>query len=41
VVHPEEGLLLGLVSVPCHKDVIRSVLSGIQADCKVIVERTR
>jgi hypothetical protein len=23
------------VSVPCHKDVINSVLSGIQDDCKV------
>jgi ABC-type transport system involved in cytochrome c biogenesis permease component len=22
VVHPEEGLLLGVVSVPCHEDVI-------------------
>jgi hypothetical protein len=27
------------VSVPCHKDVISTVLSGIQGDCKVIVKR--
>jgi hypothetical protein len=26
VVHPEEGLLLGEVSVSCHKDVISSDL---------------
>jgi hypothetical protein len=27
------------VSVPYHKDVISSVLSGIQDDCKVTVKR--
>jgi hypothetical protein len=27
------------VSVPCHKDVISSVLSGIQSDCKVTAKR--
>jgi hypothetical protein len=30
VVHPEEALPLEVVSVPCHKDIICSVLSGIQ-----------
>jgi hypothetical protein len=27
------------VLVPCHRDVISSVLSGIQGDCKVTVKR--
>jgi hypothetical protein len=27
------------VSVPCHKDVTSSFLSGIQGDCKVTAER--
>jgi hypothetical protein len=27
------------VSVPCHKDVISSVLSGIHVDYKVTAER--
>jgi hypothetical protein len=31
--------LLWEVLVPCHKDVISSVLSGIQGDCKVTVKR--
>jgi hypothetical protein len=33
VVHPEEGLLFGVVFVPCQEDV--TCLSGIQGDCKV------
>jgi hypothetical protein len=34
VVVPEEGLLLGVVSVPCCEDVISFILPGIQSDCK-------
>jgi hypothetical protein len=34
VIHPEEGLLLGVVSVPCPEDVISSVLPGLEGDCK-------
>jgi hypothetical protein len=39
VVQPEEGLLFGVVSVPCHEDVISSVFPGIQGDCKVTAKR--
>jgi hypothetical protein len=39
VVHPEEALLLGLVTVPCHEDVISSVLPGVQGDCNVPAEK--
>jgi hypothetical protein len=39
VVQPEEGLLLGVVSVPCHGDVISSVFPGIQGDCKVTAKK--
>jgi hypothetical protein len=39
VVHPEEALLLRVVSAPSHEDVISFVFSGIQDDCKVTVER--
>jgi hypothetical protein len=28
VVHPEEGLLLGVVSIPCHEDIIISFLES-------------
>jgi hypothetical protein len=37
MVHPEEGLLLGIVLVPCHEDVISSVFPGIKVvedDCE-------
>jgi hypothetical protein len=36
VVHPEEGLLLGVVSVPCHKHIIICLSwnpRGLQSDC--------
>jgi hypothetical protein len=39
VVHLEEALPLGIVSVPCHKDIINSVLPGIQKHCKVTAKR--
>jgi hypothetical protein len=29
LVHPEEAVLLGVISIPCHEDVISSVLPGI------------
>jgi hypothetical protein len=35
---PEEVLLLEVVSVSCHEDVISSVFSEIQGDCKVTAE---
>jgi hypothetical protein len=38
LVHPEEVVLLGAVSFSCHKNLISSILSGIQGDCKVVVE---
>jgi hypothetical protein len=34
-VHPKEALLWEVVSLPCQEDVICSVFSGIQGDCKV------
>jgi hypothetical protein len=39
VIYPEEALLLEVVSIPCHRDVISSVLPGTQDDCKVTAER--
>jgi hypothetical protein len=39
VVHPKEGLLLDVASVPCRKDVISSVLPWFQCDCKVTAKR--
>jgi hypothetical protein len=36
VVHPEEGLPVGVVSVLCHED---DIIPGIQGDCKVTAER--
>jgi hypothetical protein len=38
VVHPEEGLLLGIVSVP-YSYVIHFIFSGIHDDSKVTVKR--
>jgi hypothetical protein len=38
LVYPEEGLLLGAVSIPCHEDVISSALPRIHGDCKVTAE---
>jgi hypothetical protein len=35
VVYPVEVLLLGVVSAPCYKNDVSSVLPGIQGDCKV------
>jgi hypothetical protein len=44
VVHPEEALLLEVVSISCHKDIISkdvicSVLPGVQDNCKVTAKR--
>jgi hypothetical protein len=39
MVHPEKALLLRVVSIPCHEDVISSVLPGIQDDCKVTAKK--
>jgi hypothetical protein len=35
----KETLFLGVVSVPCHEDVISSVFCGIQSDCKRTAKR--
>jgi hypothetical protein len=36
--HPEVALLLEVVVVPCHEEVISSVFSGIQGECKMTVK---